>query len=229
MKNLCLFLLLSSCISLPGIGQNIKGGIIFGGNMAQVDGDEVVGYKKIGFNVGACAILPLGERWSVSVETLFNQKGAYKKYPFNFDSTLTFDDIPYYNLRLNYLEVPVMVLFNDKDVVTGGLGFSWSRLVSGYEYEHGNLIPWTSKRGPYDTDDLSFLIDVRFRMYWKLWFNFRYNYSMFAIRERIFTTPNETWSRKQYNNYLSFRVLYIVNDKVPPKKVKQPKKKKEKS
>ena len=42
--------------------QVIKGALIAGFNMTQVDGDEVYGFKKIGFNVGAAAIIPVKKK-----------------------------------------------------------------------------------------------------------------------------------------------------------------------
>lgn len=202
--------------------QSIKGGLIFGLNMSQVDGDEVAGYKKPGLNAGATAIIPFGDVWSVSIETLLSQQGAFEKYPRSWDSVLTIDMIPYYNLRLNYVQVPFLVHYNDKDIVTAGLGFAWSRLANGKEIEHGKLIDWegfgSARRGPYDRNDLSALVDIRFRLKNRLHFNFRFQYSMFSIREREYFTNIDSWKRNQYNNNLSFRVIYIFNEKVPEKK-----------
>jgi len=211
-------------VAISANSQSIKGGFIFGLNMSQVDGDEVAGYKKPGLNAGAVAILPIGDVWSISIETLLSQKGAYEKYPRSWDSVLTVDMLPYYNLRLNYVQVPFMVHYNDKDVITAGLGFAWSRLANGKEIEHGKLIDWESmgdvKRGPYDRDDLSVLIDLRFRLKGRTHFNFRYQYSMMSIREREYSTNTSNWTRKQYNNGLSFRLIYIINDKVLEKSKK---------
>ncbi len=219
MKNLVIFLVFFFPYVLLS-GQNILGGLIVGGNMSQVDGDEVSGFYKPGWNVGATAILPFGKSWSIAIETLFNQKGAYKKYPLSYDTVLTYDMLPFYNLRLNYLDIPVSIHYNDKDVVTAGAGFSYNRLTSGKEIEYGRLVEWEDKRGPYDRDDFNIFVDIRFRGWWKLWINFRYSYSLNHIRIRTFTTDFKTWDRKQYNNFLSMRLIYIINDKVPPKKKK---------
>ena len=204
------FMLLLTASSCNLCAQNIRGEFIGGFNLAQVDGDEVVGYRKIGFNGGVGAALPLGKSWFVSVETLFNQKGAYKKYPQNSTNL----NLPYYNLRLNYAEIPLLIHFNDRDQITAGLGVSYGRLVSMRETEHGSLIDWQTSTGPYKSEDFNILVDFRFRVYWKLHFNFRYAYSISKIRTRYYDNGVSTWTREQYNNLLSFRLIFVFNEKL---------------
>ncbi|MBN2730739.1 MAG: PorT family protein [Bacteroidales bacterium] len=205
-------LLISLILLLIGVftqAQSIRGQIITGFNMSQVDGDEVVGYKKIGANLGVGAMLPMGKHWLISIETLFNQKGAYKKYPVEYD-TLPY---PYYNLRLNYAEVPIMIHYNDKDVLTFGTGFSYGRLVFMKEIEHGSQIDWPTRTGDYNRGDWNFLFNVRFRMYYGLHFDIRYAYSLVKIRTRTFSNATGMWTRDQFNNTLSFRLVYVFNEK----------------
>lgn len=204
------FMLLFVVISDYNQAQNIRGEFIGGFNLSQVDGDEVVGYRKIGFNGGVGAALPLGKNWFVSVETLFNQKGAYKKYPQNSTNL----NLPYYNLRLNYAEIPLLIHFNDRDQITAGLGVSYGRLVSMRETEHGSLIDWPTSTGPYKSEDFDILVDFRFRVFWKLHFNFRYAYSISKIRTRYYDNGVNTWTREQYNNMLSFRLIFVFNEKL---------------
>ncbi|NLL28533.1 MAG: PorT family protein [Bacteroidales bacterium] len=200
-------------INLNIFAQSFQGKIICGLNLAQVDGDEVVGYRKPGFNTGVGAAFPFGKSWLVSLETIFNQKGAYKKFSPDdrFNAVL-----PYYNLRLNYAEIPLLIQYNDKNIVTGGIGFSYGRLVSGKEIEHGVKIDWKNN-SPYSKNDFNVLVDVSFRVYQKMHFNFRYAYSMYRIRNRIFDNTVSVWERKQYNNLISFRIMYIFNDNYKPK------------
>jgi hypothetical protein len=55
--------------------QSFLGALAFGGNLTQVDGDEMYGFKKLGFNVGVSAIYPFTDKWSMSIEASFSQKG----------------------------------------------------------------------------------------------------------------------------------------------------------
>lgn len=199
-------LISSNC---PLHAQVIKGALIGGFNLSQVDGDEVYGFNRIGFNVGAAAIIPLGEKWSVSLENSYSQKGAFQKKQYN-DSALTGK----YNLRLNYVEVPLLVHFTDKEFITFGAGFSWARLVKAKEIEHNGLQPPYSDSIPFNDNDFNAIADIRFRIWKKLKGNIRYSYSLKPIREREFENLlGEKWMRKQYNNVITFRLMWIINEK----------------
>ena len=204
---LFLFLLLSPRHVLKA--QAIRGAVIAGGNLTQVDGDEVYGFHKVGWNAGAAAIIPFGPKWSVSLENTFTQKGSYQSPQYN--DSLSFE----YKLRLNYVEVPVMLHFTDKETVTFGAGFSWGRLVGIEEYEHGTKVETTTLLGgPYDRNDWSILADVRFRLAGRFHFNARYAYSLASIRTRTYTVGNDVFNRDQFNNIVTFRVLYVFNEAI---------------
>lgn len=189
--------------------QRIKGELIFGMNTTQIDGDEVYGFHKYGLNMGVGGILPLSKRWSISVETIFNQKGSYQKESIEIDTLPT----PYYNIRLNYLDIPVMIHYEDKGGLIFGAGFSWGRTVGIEEVEHGKKVETTTLAGPYKREDVNALADIRFKIWKKLKFNFRYAYSVFPIRTRVFTnTINQSWERTQYNSMLTFRLIYVFNE-----------------
>ncbi|MCD4737182.1 MAG: PorT family protein [Bacteroidales bacterium] len=203
----------------PATGQRIRGAVIGGFNLTQVDGDEVYGFHKAGIHLGASAIIPFGERWMVSLETIFNQKGSTQGKQY---STLDSNGLEYtgeYKLKLDYLEVPVLVHYNDRDRIIAGAGISYGRLVNVKEWEHGRKVETTTlNTGPYKLNDLNILADVRFRMFKKLYLNFRYAYSLIKIRTRVFDpipgTPGTDKKRDQYNNVLSFRLIYVFNERV---------------
>jgi hypothetical protein len=188
--------------------QVIKGALTGGFNLTQVDGDEVYGYKRLGLTIGPAAIVPIDNRWSFSIETLFSQKGAYQRWAPAYNDTIPF----YYKLHLNYLDIPLMIHFEDRETITVGAGFSYGRLVGAREWEYGVQTP-TDTRGPYLGYDLNALVDLRFRLNGRLKFNFRYAYSMVPIRTRQYSNPGGQWTRKQYNNMLTFRLIYVFNEK----------------
>lgn len=120
-----------------------------------------------------------------------------------------------YSLYLNYLEVPVLVHFTDKELITVGTGFSWGRLITAREYEHDRQTNTEAQNGVYNPNDFNVLVDLRMRLYKQIKFNFRYAYSMAKIRTREYSTntgSGSTWSRKQYNNMLTFRLVYMINE-----------------
>ena len=195
-------------VTLNVDAQFIKGALIFGTNISQVDGDEVYGFKKIGFNIGASAIVPFSNKWAISIENIYSQKGAYQK-PQYADSISG-----EYRIKLNYVEVPVLVHYTDKNIFTVGAGLSWGRLVKVDEWEHGNKTNTSLSSGTYSQNDINILADLRFRIWKKLKFNVRYAYSIPKIRTREHSDlSGDTWIRKQYNNLVSFRLIYVFNER----------------
>lgn len=214
------FVLILFLISLPALGQReadvsqdrqIKGLVILGTNLTQVDGDEVAGFNKLGWNAGVGAMLPLGKNFAFNLETLFNQKGSYKKYSVAGDST----GLPYYKLRLDYLEVPAYFSYEDRHIWTIGLGFSWGRRVGYREIERG--IPQDSS-SRYAKNDWNVLVDLQLRVWHHLKFDLRYSYSMAKIRTRNYgpLISGATWTRQQYNNVIGIRAVYVLNEKYVP-------------
>ena len=131
--------------------QQVRGAVIGGINLAQVDGDEIFGFNKFGGNLGLGAVVPIGNNLNFSIETIFSQKGSYQSAQYNDVDSLGNVTTGAYNLSLNYLEVPFLLFYNDKNVISGGAGFSYARLVGISEYEHGNKIESTTvNTGPYN-------------------------------------------------------------------------------
>ena len=207
-----LFLMIIAGSALHLEAQIIKGEAILGFNLSQVDGDEVYGFKKFGANVGAGILIPFTKngKWEVSFEALFAQKGSYQGPQYS-DSAASGE----YKLILNYAEVPVLVIFTDKELISGGLGFAWGRLVGVKEWEHGQLVESTTlNSGTYSKNDYSILGDLRVRLWQGLKLNLRYQYSLVKIRTREFSDlAGNTWTRDQYNNVITLRLIWVFNEK----------------
>jgi hypothetical protein len=216
-----LFFLILVSIGIPSQAQYIRGALIAGGNVTQVDGDEVFGYHKFGLQLGAAAIIQFNKKWSVSLENIFNQKGSRQSARFYTTPTDTLDGS--YKLHFNYVEVPVLVQFTDKDRITVGAGISWGRLVKAEEFKNGYPVESTTLLdGPYKRDDWNILADMRFRLFSSFKLNFRYAYSIIPIatRDVIDSKTGNLNSRRQYNNILSLRLMYIFNE--PPRIANEP-------
>jgi hypothetical protein len=214
-----LFILLM--ILLFGISaraQYIRGALILGMNKTQVDGDEVFGFHKYGMQVGAAAIVQFNKKWSISLENIFNQKGSRQgpRFVDSLDGS--------YKLHLNYVEVPLLLEYTDRDRLTVGAGFSWGRLVKVDEYKNGFRVDSTTLiGGPYKRDDWNILIDFRFHLYKSLKLDFRYAYSLVPIANRDVRdskTGKLNYGESQYNNLFSIRLIYIFNE--PPRLVTEP-------
>jgi hypothetical protein len=214
-----LFILLTLLFTgISSRAQYIRGALIAGGNATQVDGDEVFGYHKIGLQLGAAAIMQFNKKWSVSLENIFNQKGS-RQGPRFIDSL---DGS--YKLHLNYVEVPLLLEYTDRDRLTAGAGISWGRLVKVDEYKNSFHVDSTTLLGgPYKRDDWNLLIDFRFHLYKSLKLNFRYSYSLVPIAKRDVQdskTGKINYGESQYNNLFSLRLMYIFNE--PPRLETEP-------
>ena len=202
--------LLSAFYLLPtASAQRFIGGIAAGINLSQVDGDEVFGYYKVGFNGGPYVKLMLDkkQRFSVTMELLYTQKGASKKYPAPNgvkvaigDTLFIHPDYPkenkqfFYYLSTDYLEIPLLLHYDDpRSKVSIGVGFSWARLVIITEYQHDfrRLLTDTAfnirgarrlttavNSGRYNKNDWGIMADVKIPIYKGLKFNFRFQYSL---------------------------------------------------
>jgi len=202
-------LILSGIFSIGNLSAQVFLGAVMGGmNMSQVDGDEVYGYHRFGGTLGAAAILPINN-FDLTLETNFVQKGAYQKAIYDSDS-ITGE----YSLRLNYVEIPLMVHYTDKNFISAGIGFSFARLVQAKEIEHGGYQDPYMDTVPFDNNEWNFLADVQIRVWKRLKFNVRFSYSLFPIREREYhpSWSDESWTRKQYNNLWTFRLVYVFNE-----------------
>lgn len=216
LKNLayCLLILLIIAVSTNKASAQriIKGEAILGLNLTQVDGDEVYGFKKFGANIGAGVLIPVTKngKWEVSLEALFSQKGSYQRPQYS-DSAASGE----YRLNLNYAEVPVLVMFTDKKIISAGAGFAWGRLVGVKEWEHGQLVESTTlTSGTYSKNDFSILADLRVTLWQGLKLNLRYQYSLVKIRTREFDDQaGNTWTRDQFNNVITLRLIWVFNEK----------------
>lgn len=188
MKRTILLLLLL----LPTVlqAQNIHAYLTSGLSMSQIEGDELKGFKHAGFTggVGALTALDSRNRWGLSVEALFSQRGVYNN---------SHDPQNYYNigLTLNYVDIPVLLHYQDPyGGMLLGAGLSYGRLV---QQPHGTIRYNPNYFIP-DTADMTFLkhdlmavADMRFTVWRGLQINLRWQYSLLAIKK--------DWSFFQYS------------------------------
>ncbi len=194
--------------------QAFKGEIIGGFNKSQVDGDFAYGFKKYGLTGGVGVVVPVYKNWSLSLETLYSQKGSKLKPQYNdsLDGS--------YKLMLNYAEVPFMIQYTDRDIVSAGAGVSWNRLVSVEEDRDGYKVDSVSVlTRVFNRDDWMAFGDVRVRLYKNLILNARYSYSLKKIATRNMPDyeNGKRIERDFYNNLWSFRLIYMINEKRPDK------------
>lgn len=204
-----------SCFINTSQAQRIMGALIGGMNTTNVQGDDVFGFRKFGLNAGAAAIVPFGDNWSGTLEAIYTQKGANHNEGGRGMDYQERHDYNQYKLVLNYVEIPLLFHYIDREWLRVGAGFSYARLVEVKEWEDNVRIATTTLNdGPYSLNDYSGLFDLQIPIYHQLRFNFRYTFSLVAIREREYqnVAAGEEKIRKQYNQTLSFRLMWVLNE-----------------
>ncbi|HPT15307.1 MAG TPA: porin family protein [Bacteroidales bacterium] len=214
-KSVTIFLFILVVSIFQANAQRFQGELIAGMNKSQVDGDEAYRFKKYGLNFGAGVAVPVYKNWFASMELLYSEKGAYLKGYKND----TMDGS--YRLHLNYLEVPVLFYYTDKEFISAGAGLSWGNLIKAWEKERRYAIPDVDLDTVYRKSDLNAIADLRVRIYKNLKLNVRYAYSIRKIGERdVRDSESGQWiyNNKQYNNFWTFRLIYMINEKPPANK-----------
>ncbi|MDR0288191.1 MAG: PorT family protein [Clostridiales bacterium] len=237
----CLLLAAFFLYPTSASAQRFIGGVAAGVNVTQVDGDEVFGYYKVGFNGGPYVKLMLDkkQRFSVTMELLYTQKGAFQKNNSVFigffakGDTLLIDPLypevdkrTFYKLNTNYLEIPLLFHYDDpRSKVSIGVGFSWARLVTIKEWERdfseldsmagARRLTTSVSSGRYFKNDWGVMADVKIPIYKGLKFNFRFQYSLapFGEMRQFFSRNDVPKERKPFHNTLTFRILYSFNEK----------------
>jgi hypothetical protein len=197
-------------LTVPAGAQRIHGYVAAGATLSQIEGDELKGFRMLGFSggVGAITSFDRNGRWSFSIETLFSQRGAYN---------ITGD--PYsVSIGLNYIEIPLLLHFRDPwGGMLFGLGLSYGRLLqqphNNIYYDPQYFFPDTNDM-TFNKNDLMIAADVRFPIWRELLFNIRWQYSIVAVKNDWEFTQIEgdnqvkKWKNDCYNNSLFFRLIW---------------------
>lgn len=170
MKKILLGVLVLSflfCFSQEGKAQRFKAGVVAGANLNQIDGDLLIGFHHIGFHGGLKVYTIFTERWEMGLSILYSQQGskaAATDYSLNYDK-----------LQFNFVEVPVLIHFNEWKFKLG-TGFSYSRLIN-YKITDitGDDI---SDLQDYNSNIFSFIVETSFNVNENLAFNLRWSKSM---------------------------------------------------
>lgn len=205
-KTLILYsVILFSLSQSDAVAQQFDGGILAGGVLSQVDGDDWVGYNKVGFLAGGFVNLELSPSSSLQMEMQYIQKGSRK--PADLDSGYYFS----YLLRLHYLEIPVLYQFTflKRFQVEVGpavdvlLGYSEQR----DEQEVPNIYPFRSVT-------LAGIVGASGYITKHLKATFRFNYSLLSLRKpQPPDSRGKPWRKiffewGQYNNMMSLSLAY---------------------
>ncbi|MBQ9312307.1 MAG: PorT family protein [Bacteroidales bacterium] len=214
--------------------QVFKGFVSLGGNISQIDGDEVYGFKKVAFTGGIGAMMPFNvdkpnDGFQFSMEINYSRRGAKQS---------TWGDPFIYNATLDYADIPFLLHWADKKGgITLGAGIQYGRLV---HYSESWVLPDTMIRGndrPTTTkasflkNDWAVIGDLRFTLWQKFKLDIRYQYSLTPIRKGFefnnsYAVDDDvnyrTWKRDYKNNWVTVKLIYVINEeqeqKIVPKR-----------
>ena len=190
-------------ILLPfmGLTQKFNGGILAGGLVSQVDGDNNEGYHKFGFLGGAFVCLKISPRSSFQLEMEYIQKGAKQ----NAD-TVTNTGTTYLT-RLHYLEIPLLYQFTFAKRFQAEAGPAADVLLGSYEEVNGQEVPYITT--PYRTVTLCGIAGISCFITDHLKAGFRFNYSLLSIRNGYgYGQRKILFEAGQYNNVLSLALSW---------------------
>jgi hypothetical protein len=191
--------------------RTFYGGVAAGANFSQVDGDTYSGYHKVGLHIGPLVYIRLNQMFSVSTELLYVQKGA-KARSFRENSY----GVPYqdqYDIKLNYVELPVMAHLYIHGRFHYGLGVSYARLLNAKEEAYTvypiNIYPDVNY---FKKDDISGIGEVAYEIYKGLFVDVRFNYSLRTIRDpfRIPQGYGNGTAGRQLNNVWTVRFVCLI-------------------
>lgn len=109
-------------LTFTASAQRFEASVVAGINLSQIDGDRLAGFNQIGVSAGGKVAAVLSERWQFGLEILFSQQGANR---INRDDPASIYD----NIRLNFVEVPVLFHFKEWKFHLSG-GASYARLIN---------------------------------------------------------------------------------------------------
>lgn len=190
-------------ICSSSIAQRFNAGIIAGFTATQVSGDKLAGYDKPGFQFGALASTALSQKFDVSFQILYTQKGSKRK------SRVDQGDFEYYRMRLNYIEVPLMVTYKYSKRFHFESGISFGRLVSSKEEDqYGEILD----RKEFKNYEFGFLAGMNYMLLDNFYLNLQISNSILPIRD---FDGSELYrlDRDQFNSGLLFTFKYIFKKK----------------
>lgn len=186
--------------------ETFTGGITVGANFSSLRGDVYDGYRKLGLNIGATVDVRFSKMVTATMELLYSQKGCrgIREVNSNYVGAM----FEKYFVNLNYMEVPLLVLFTGRPKINAGGGVSYSRLLSSNEWiETDQPYVIDNNLHRFRDDDWAFVVAGNYLFNPKWMVSFRYQRSIRPIRAPYFV-PLSLGTGNQFNSYFTMRLTY---------------------
>lgn len=173
--------------------------IIAGFNAAQIEGDDIRGYRRLGANVGGGALINLSKRFSLGIEILYSMKGSKS----STNQAVNFGDI---RIIMDYIDVvPVSANYIIEDRLMIGGGFIVNTLI-----RYKETVDQISQN--YEASPVALEIMANATFKFTSWFgiNARISYSLTNINKGNVQLISGRAVRKRSHNVLSLRALFFI-------------------
>jgi hypothetical protein len=197
------FIFLSFLFFLPaaGFAQRFDAGITVGAIASQVSGDRLAGYDKPGFEVGGLVTTSLSEKFDLSFQILYVQKGSRKNPdPDRYDYSS-------YKMRLGYIEVPLQVQYYLSERFRLEAGTAVGFLMSYHEEDDIGDLTGVVPRKDFRRLEWSVLGSLNYLLGSHVYLILGAENSVLPIR--TFEPGAVRLDRDQYNSLIRFSIRYI--------------------
>ena len=203
------YLLFLCLMIVPGLNQSLAQGygfdahLIGGLSAAQIRGDDLAGFNKVGFEGGIGASYSIRYNMDLGMELLYSQRGSRPELGFGSQNIAPV-------FQLNYLSVPVVLSLKDwlqeyeDDFsyyrVKAEIGVIYGRLLSGSVEGELGTIGTEELSDAFSNNDISWMLGGGFQFNYRVGIRLRYNRSI----TKLFKT--EDHPDINYNDLLPFHL-----------------------
>jgi len=182
---------------LPGLvaAQRFGGGVAGGLNVSQIDGDYWSGYNKAGLVGGAFVNTSFREHWGAQMEIRYAAKGSAK----------TLRTTEPRKIRLQYIELPLLITYDFYRVFQAQTGISMGYLFSSAQNEGDGYYEFDE----FEPYELAFNLGLDYRFLDKLSVNVRFAYSILPTSSYY---PGASFPYATFNNVFTFAFYYRIGD-----------------
>lgn len=179
-------------------GQGFNAAVLSGVNAAQIDGDDLAGYNKLGMHCGLKVSYFVRSKIDFSTELLVSQRGSSETFSFG-------QAVDRQSIQLDYIELPVMITVHDWLIDE-----SYYKVRAEFGFSYANLFNSSSQNSFFDSslsefksNDFGFLFGLGYRFTEKLGINVRYTRSIIPL----FENPTQL-VRGLFGYFVTFRFEY---------------------
>lgn len=182
--------------------NTFSAGLILGVNACQISGDNLGGFRQAAPIFGGFVNRKIKPNASIQLEMYYIGKGSRKNADFERE------DFTSYRLYINYIEVPLVYIWQYKEKLAFEGGLSVGALLSFKEQdENGDLAGVYSQEEQFKRFDFSYLFGLSYKLSSKWNFGIRFSNSLLPAREN-FGGAKFRLNRGQYHACINTRLVY---------------------